>query len=95
MSALEIRTNNHWRDIVTFDELTEAQQKQLNGYEDQDLSSFFIFKNWVYDLSDFMVVENQPAFKDYDGVHGESFFSGVLIKLSDCGEGVKVAQYFS
>lgn len=97
MSELTIKTNHQWRDILTFDELTEAQQAQLAGYEDQDLSSFFIYKAWVYDLSDFMRIEHDENddLKDYDGVHSESFFSGVLIKLSECGEGVKVASYYS
>ena len=32
---------------------------------------------------------------EFHGIHNDSFFSGVLIKLSDCGESAKVFTYFS
>jgi hypothetical protein len=32
---------------------------------------------------------------EWDGYHSDSFFSGVLVKYSRCGDAVKVATYFS
>ena len=61
---------------------------------DPSEGSFFRYRNWVYSLDQFMV-NNHDDFKDWHGHHGDSFFSGVLIKLSDCGDAVKVATYYS
>jgi hypothetical protein len=39
---------------------------------------------------------NPPEWiKEFDGYHNDSYFSGILIKLSDTGEAVKVYTYIS
>lgn len=54
--------------------------------------TFFRHKNHRMFLEDFEVC---PAkLKKYDGHQGDSYFSGILIKLSSDGESVKVFTYY-
>ena len=53
-----------------------------------------------YKLDEFMSVRrsfgSHPDWlKEFDGYCNDSFFSGVLIKLSDCGESAKVFTFIS
>lgn len=82
-------------EIINFHELTENEKSSLCDYEGYEDSSFFRYRENVYDLSDFMKIGhslNDPM-KDFDGYRGDSFFSGLVIKLSPCGEGASVALY--
>jgi hypothetical protein len=93
---MEIKGNGHYRDILFFWELTKKEQDEIkDDYEDIQESSFFRFKGRVYDLNDFMRIDsNHMDFAGYHGYHADSFFSGILVKMSECGEGVSVYQYF-
>ena len=93
LATITIRTNSHYRPILCWENLTAKEQAEFDSGLFYD-SSFFRYKSWVYTLEDFMRVEGSP-FYGWDGYHGESFFSGVLVKYSSCGEAIKVASYYS
>ncbi len=99
--ALQIITNNHWRQFIYGHMLTEKEKADFD-YMDKDeidYTNFFRYRGRVYSINDFMILRNDEhgPFKtsEWDGYHGDSVFSGVLIKLSECGEGYKVATYIS
>lgn len=101
MSELKIRTDNKYRPILDWSQLTEKEQEEYAYLEESGYCGFFRYKKWCYFLGDFMRVdyntpfkENTP-FKGWDGYHNDSFFSGVLVKYSECGDAVKVATYIS
>lgn len=54
-----------------------------------------------YKLDCFVMTKRNPWgdaptwMQAYDGHHSDSFFSGILIKLSDCGESAKVFTYIA
>ena len=95
---LEITTNNHSRPLIYGHELTD-EEKQDFDYLDNIEEDFtgFRYKNQVYSLDQFMRIENHTSidFNSWDGYHSDSFFSGILVKFSDCGESVIVGMYFS
>ena len=94
MSELKIRTNGHYREVLDWSQLTVKEQEEY-AYLEEDGGSFFRYKNWTYFLGDFMRIGNDAPFKGWDGYHSDSFFSGVLVKYSNCGDAVKVATYLS
>ena len=94
MSELKIRTNGHYREVLDWSQLTAKEQEEY-AYLEEDGGSFFRYKNWTYFLGDFMRIGNDTPFKGWDGYHSDSFFSGVLVKYSTCGDAVKAATYFS
>ena len=96
---IEIKTNNHWRELISWFDLSEKEKSDFDWIDDPEESGyeFFRYKKQVYSLSEFMRVDNNSPLKTlgYDGYYGNGFFSGVLIKLSDCCEAVKIATYYS
>jgi hypothetical protein len=94
MSELTIRTNGHYRPVLCWENLTT---KECAEFDEEVFynSSFFRYRGWVYTLEDFMRVDNNAPFTGWDGYHSDSFFSGVLVKYSNCGDAVKVGRYWS
>lgn len=94
---MKIITNNKPRQIIYGYELTD-KQKQGFDYVDADYidcSNFVKYKNNIYDLSEFMRVENNDELKGWDGYSSDSFFSGTLIKYADDMESVIMGWYYS
>ncbi len=89
---MNIKTNNQWRGIVDFCNLTEKQQEDNEGLED---SSFFIYRGDAYSLGDFIRIDDKEgAFKGWHGLLGEGYFSAMLVKISDSGDAVIVGRYY-
>ena len=97
---MKIVTNNQPRDILTWYDLTPAEQKEFDYLEEGE-GSFFRYKNQVYDLGEFVRIEASftphPQCECWERWHGyasDSYFSGVLVRCtSDCDQ-VIVGQYF-
>ena len=100
---MKIITNNHYRPVLYWHELTTKEQEELkDSYDSVEESSFFRFKDWCYDLNDFLRVNDSLNGKGtdhelygWDGYHNDSFFSAVLVKLDDSGDSVKVGLALS
>ncbi len=95
---MKITTNNQYRPILHWNDLNETEQKEYkDAYDDVEESSFFRYRDWCYDLNDFLRVNDSLNGKGkehdlygWDGYHNESFFSSVVIKLSESGEAIRV-----
>ena len=91
-----IITNNHWKPFLYRNEVPQdVLDNELDWCDDED--GFFKYRDWYYSLSEFMRIDENNPFRTfgYDGYKGDSCFSGVLIKVSECGEAYKVATYLS
>ena len=89
-------------------QLKKKEQKDfdyLDTYEKQCQAVFVRYRKVVYDLDDFMRIRpsiaphpQRPEWEKYDGYRGDSFFSGVLMKVveDECGYPAKVrmATYY-
>ena len=85
-----IKTNNIWRQIVSFYDLTPKQQSDNEGQEE---SSFFVYLGDAYNLSDFMRIDDKEGeLKGWDGHLGTSYFTAILIKVADSGDAVIVGR---
>ena len=84
-------------ELLNYFQLTLEERKELSKYDSIDESSFFRYRDYVYDVADFMRINHgaDGLMKGYDGYHGDTFFSGVLIKYNESSDGVKVAMYYS
>ena len=91
---MQIKTNNHWRNLLYWYELTEQEQAGLD-YADK-CGDFLRYKGRAYSIEDFMLVdEHNELFKDWHGYASDSFFSGVLIRCDEYGERYQIATYFA
>ena len=94
---MEIRTNNIPRDLIEEYQLSEKEREEFDYLDwaaiddGRDSATFFKYKGRLYDLGEF--VRTPESLKPWDGMAGDSAFSGVLIRLVD--DQIIVGQYFS
>jgi len=95
---MKIITNNKWKNFKYRNEVPEKVLKNQFEYlsEDEGYDGFFQYrKNW-YHLSEFMRIGENSSFpKTWEGYSSDSFFSGILIRVSHDGEWYQVGTYVS
>lgn len=92
--TLKITTNNQWRQFVYRYDVPEKVLNSQFDYHDPDevLDGYFCYKGVWYHLDQFMRTEfGKLKELGWDGLHSDSFFSGVAIRLSSDGETFQVA----
>jgi len=100
---MDIITDHKWKN---FKYGYEVPKKVLDDYDwlsdDDKFDGWFKYRNNWYHLSDFMDCHNQMyspnnPFRElgYDGYLNDTFFSGLLIKLSEDLEQYQVALFLS
>lgn len=87
---MTITTNNQWRPTIGWCDLTAKEQADFD-YTGADEGSFFRYKGVVYSLNEFM----RWDVPNWHGVYGVSYWGGICVRLSDCGEAVVVGTYCS
>ena len=76
---MKVTTNNQPRPMLTWDELTPAQQNSAEDWNRE--GSFIPYKGWVYALEEFK--RTQAFSPKWHGYVGDSAFSAVLIRIID------------
>lgn len=98
-SDLQIITNHHPRAMWSFYDMPESIQQTEFDYVTDELGKhsprFFKYRGEWYDAQEFMVCRGIEAFEGWHGYQSDSFFSGILIKLTEDGEQVIPALYLS
>ena len=94
---MKILTNNKPRDIVYFFELKNKDQKEmLETYGDQaEELQFFTYKNNVYCLEDFCATNTGELGKNWDAYLATSYFTSIMIRLTNCNSAVIVGRAYS
>lgn len=87
--SFQVKSNRHWNNFLYGYELTSKEKEEYDylDLEDIETHSFLRYKNNTYALADFLTAEHVD---DWDGIFTDTFFSGVVIKLSDDGEQYQV-----
>lgn len=80
---MEIIGNNHWIEI--FYELPD-------NVEDGEYLPCFYYKGNRYFLSEFMDIHNR--LQEFNGMLNFTYFSGILIKISETGEAIKAYTFY-
>jgi hypothetical protein len=101
MTELTIKTNNQPPPLFNPCELSQSQRaklrRQFDWMSDDEFDhncSFFLYRGWYYNLSDFLTNTNPDGmFKGWHGIASDSYFTGTLVKL--CGNDVIVGRYSS
>lgn len=88
---MQIITNNHYRNLLYWEELTGKEKKDFT-YDGVEESSFVRYRGRVYDLGEAMRCSTNSELKDWDGYWSDTFFSSVLVKYSEDYETVKLGM---
>jgi hypothetical protein len=98
MSDLKIITDHKWKNFLYGYELTKWEQKDFDhlSQEEIDSGAFFRYRKQVYSLEGFMVIMGpENPLKSWDGYQSDSYFSGVVLRVSKDGEQYQVGLYLS
>ena len=99
---MKIKTNNHWRDLIQGYELTARERAEFDTliYPELDELSFIKYKNELYLVSDFFAVNQNAVCNHVDhaltmwhAYYSDSYFSGIVIRLSDDYEQYQIGSY--
>ena len=101
--ALEIKTNNQERELLSLHEFPLERQCSLRSHfdwmDEEEFNSpgFFTYKGRVHHISQYVRIENHSDadFSSWHGYESDSFFSGTVIRVSDDGSHVVVGCYFA
>lgn len=97
--ALEITTNNHHRSFIyRYDVPQKVLDTDLDWTDEDDYDGYIYYNGTWYHRSQFMRVGYPGPFGQtdehgYHGFHGDSFFSGIAIRLSDDCETYQIATF--
>lgn len=98
---MEIITNHHWNNFLYGYELPESARADFDYIDAAEFDShnFIRYRGYFYDPAEFMRVpvayQGAAEFQDWHGYHADSYFSGVLIRISDDGEQYQIATYIA
>jgi len=91
---LQIKSNGQARPIVSRFEVPESVlASEFDWTDPADSGAFFQYRGVWYSLEDFS--RAPESLSGWDGYHGDSYFSGVVIRLTDDGESVVCGTYLS
>lgn len=97
MSDVTVRTNHHDRFFLCGDEIPDAVHAEYDYLDPEDrLDGWAHYLGTYYHVSDFMRTSecSEEYEAGWNGVHGESYFSGVLIALNTDGETYRIGRYY-
>lgn len=92
---MKLTTDNKWKNFKYRYEVPEKVLKEQFSHLEDEIDGFIKYRENWYHTSDFMRIESIKDFAGYDGYLGDSFFLGIVIKLSSDGERYKIATYIS
>jgi len=93
--AMKIVTDHKWKDFVYFTDLTNKEKKELDWIIYKDYASIIRYRGNVYALDEFVRTEGIEELSDWHGYAADTFFSGIVIKVSDDGEQYMIGRYCS
>ena len=92
---IEIITDHKWKPFLYFYELTEREKEELDWITD-DSMNVFRYRGNVYSIDEFMRFDKHAPFPEtWHGYKSDSYFSGILIEISNDGEMYRVGLYLS
>lgn len=94
---MKIQTDHKWKPFRYRNEVPSRVLADQFDYLDEDMGcdGFFRYRNRWYHIDGFMRVSDNSPFKGWEGYSSDSFFSGVLLRVSADGERYMVGTYYS
>ena len=97
MDKVNIKTNHRYQPLLFWHCLTKTEKKSFDWIKEgtEDEYEFFRHHGQCYCISELMVCRDIEPLKGWDGYCNDTFFSGIVVRFSDCGDMVKVGTFIS
>ncbi len=101
---MQIITNSNWREFVYGSDLSIKEKENFDymNIDELESGSFIRYKGIIYDLGEFMAIRppiaphcQREGWTTWDRYQSDSFFSGILLRLSNDGDQYQIATYYS
>ena len=92
MFGERITSNFQARPLMYGSDLPEKVQEDF-GIRAENDGNYFKYKGEYYDLADFLAHENSSEDGYWHGACAQSFFTGIVVRLTDDNEGVIVGTW--
>lgn len=96
--AIEIVTNHHDRYFKFRYEVPDSVlQNQFDWLDEDNIDCFILYRGIWYHLSEFTGLSPdsiERGSRGWECVCGDSYFSGVLVRVSDDGETYRIGTYY-
>jgi hypothetical protein len=100
--AVTIKSDKKWHTFKYGYELPKKYRKEFDYLIDEEYEtrSFAYYRRNYYDINEFQRMpkiqnEDGSEFAKWDGYMQDSYFSGILIKVSSDGERYKIGMFYS
>lgn len=92
---MNITTNNQYREFIYWQDLSEKEQKDFDWIKEQEQEehTFFRYKGRIYSLSEFLFCTNTPP--GWSSYSNDTYFSGIVIAISEDGDSVKCGTWYN
>lgn len=88
---MKIKTNRHWREILyRYQVPNKILSEQFDWLDEDVIDGFIKYRGVYYHLQEFL----RTDIPDFCGCLCESYFSAVLIKVSEDGERYQIARAY-
>jgi hypothetical protein len=95
---MKIRTDRKWKNFRYGYELPKKALKEFDWLEDaENQDGFMYYRRRWYHIEEFMRIDSHTpdAFQKWHGYAADSYFSGILLRVSNDGEQYQIGTYFS
>jgi len=89
---MRVITNHHDRHYLYGYEVPASVHAEYDYLpDDERMDGWIYYRGSYYHVSDFVITDADDIPGEWNGYHGESFFSGIAIRASDDGETYRIA----
>lgn len=89
--AMKIKTNRHWREFLYRDQVPDKiLSEQFDWLDEDTIDGFIKYRGEYYHLQDFIITDVSDGW----AYHGDSYYSALLIRVSEDGERYQIARAY-
>jgi len=92
----KVTTNNHWREFYLRSDVPEkVLESEFEHLSEDDCTGFIKYRGWWMHVSEFMLCGRNSPFWEWHGYTSDTYFSGIVIKLSEDCERYQIGMYYA
>lgn len=95
MAIVDIRTNNVHRPFAYRHEVPLKVLRDQFLHLEDEIDGFIKYRGYWYHSSDFMSLQHNSDLSNWDGYISDTYFSGIVIRITNGGNSCIMGRYYS